>query len=216
MDKEKDFVGEQPEASFALNAEEQQENSKAKANGSPIDKFKSVEALSAAYQNLEKEFTQKCQKIKELTDQLSAQENTKQNFVPEYMKDDWGEKVLEFFNSHQEAKEYVNEISKVLSTNKQIANSENSLENALTKVLADKFVSEKQLAENDEFLEKYIYSNKKVGEKIIDKYLDNLAKNKAMPLISSSSGAGTVSSPVKKPTTLKDAGKMVEAYLKNK
>ncbi|MBR4124314.1 MAG: hypothetical protein IKR12_01945, partial [Clostridia bacterium] len=77
-------------------------------------------------------------------------------------------------------------------------------------------VSQKELAENEEFLENYIYSNKKVGEKIIDNYLNSLSNQKAMPLISSSSGAGAVSSPTKKPTTIKDAGKLVEAYLKNK
>ena len=216
MDKENQNFGEQPTDSLTLVAEEQQENFKAEDVGSPIEKFKSVDALKVAYKNLEKEFTQKCQKIKELTDKLSVQENINTEFIPEYQKDDWDKKVLEFFNNHKEAKEYVNEISNVLSTNEKIANSENSLENALTKVLADKFVSQDKLAENEEFLEKYIYSNKKISDKIIDNYLSSLSQKKAMPLISSSSGAGTVSSPTKKPTTIKDAGKMLEAYLKNR
>ena len=216
MEKEKEIFGEQPEDSLTLNVEEQQNETKAESNGSPLYKFKSVEALGVAYQNLEKEFTQKCQKIKELTDKLNALDNINQNFVPEYEKDDWPQKVLEFFNSHKDAKQYISEISEVISKNQEIANSKNILENALTKVLANKYVSQNKLAEDEEFLENYIYSNKKIGEKFIDKYLDSLSKQKAMPLISSSSGAGAVSSPTKKPTTIKDAGKLVEAYLKNK
>ena len=216
MENEINKDGEQPTDDLTLNVEEQQTETKAQSTGSPIYKFKSVEALGEAYQNLEKEFTQKCQKIKELTDKLNALDNTNQNFVPEYQKDDWPQKVLEFFASHQNAKQYIKEISEVISTNADIANGKNILENALTKVLADKYVSQKELAEDEEFLENYIYSNKKVGEKIIDKYLDGLSKQKAMPLISSSSGAGAVSAIAKKPTTIKDAGKLVEAYLKNK
>lgn len=216
MEEETKVIGEQPAGDLTLNVEEQQTENKVQLDGSPIYKFKSVEALSQAYHNLEKEFTQKCQKIKELTDKLNALDNTNQNFVPEYQKEDWPQKVLEFFASHQDAKQFIGEISEVISTNTEIANSKNVLENALTKVLANKFVSQKELAENEEFLENYIYSNKKVGEKIIDKYLESLSKQKAMPLISSSSGTGTVSSPTKKPTTIKDAGKIVEAYLKNK
>ena len=90
-----------------MNVEEQQNETKAESNGSPLYKFKSVEALGVAYQNLEKEFTQKCQKIKELTDKLNALDNINQNFVPEYEKDDWPQKVLEFFNSHKDAKQYI-------------------------------------------------------------------------------------------------------------
>lgn len=216
MEEENKTIGEQPTDDLTLNVEEQQTENQVQMAGSPIYKFKSVEALSQAYQNLEKEFTQKCQKIKELTDKLNALDNTNQNFVPEYKQDDWPQKVSEFFASHQDAKQFIKEISEVISTNVEIANSKNVLENALTKVLANKFVSQKELAENEEFLENYIYSNKKVGEKIIDNYLNSLSNQKAMPLISSSSGAGAVSSPTRKPTTIKDAGKLVEAYLKNK
>ena len=113
------------------------------------------------------------------------------------------------------AKEYVTEISEVLSSDENIAKSKNSLEGALTKVLANKFVPYEKLSDDDEFLEKYIYQNKKVSDKIINQYLDSLTENKALPLMTSTSGTGTFSSPTKKPKTIKDAGKMVEAYFKN-
>ena len=206
-------IGEQPEKdSSTLLAEEQQENLELD-NGSPILKFKSVKELGNAYQSLEKEFTQKCQKVKELTDKLSEMENTK--FVPEYERDDWGENVKAFFANHPMAKDYVAEISDVLKNDELIANQPNSLNNALTKVLADKFMPYDKLVEDEQFLEQYVYNNKKISEKIVNSYLDSLQKNKAMPLMTSISGSGTFASPVKKPKTIKDAGKMVEAYFKN-
>ena len=84
-----------------------------------------------------------------------------------------------------------------------------------TKVLAGKFVPYETLAQDDNFLQKYIYQNEQIKEKIIQNYLDSLQTEKALPLISSH-GSGTVSSPIKKPKTIKDAGQMVEAYFKNK
>lgn len=214
MNIDEKYVGEQPETSnFTLDVEEQQIEQKVE-EGSPIGKFKSVEALMNAYQNLEKEFTQKCQKVKELTEKLDAKDNMEQS-IPEYQQDGWDEKVKNFFASHPMAKNYVAEISEELSTNESLAKASNSLESALTKVLAKKFVPYETLIEDEDFLEKYIYQNKHVSEKIIEKYLDGLQTEKALPLISSR-GAGTVSSPIKKPKTITDAGKMVEAYLKNK
>ena len=226
MEKENNFVGEQPkEICQTLTAEEQQ-NETVTNDGSPISKFKSVQELEKAYKNLEKEFTQKCQKIKELTDELSASDNAKFNqkdstesasneVAPEYESDDWEEMVLAFFSQNPTAKNYVQEISEVLENDEEIAKSKNSLQVALTKVLANKFVPQEVLASDDEFLEKFIYTNEKVSKKIIEKYLDDLEEKKSLPLISSSSGSGTFSSPVQKPKTIKDAGKMVEAYFKN-
>lgn len=214
MEEKNIEIGEQPaKNSSTLTAEEQPENMELES-GSPILKFKSVKELGNAYQNLEKEFTQKCQKVKELTDKLLEMENTK-TFVPEYERDDWGENVKAFFANHPLAKDYIAEISDVLKNDELIANQSNSLNNALTKVLADKFVPYDKLAQDEQFLEKYIYNNKQISEKIVNNYLDSLQKNKAMPLMTSISGSGTFVSPVKKPKTIKDAGKMVEAYFKN-
>ena len=206
-------IGEQPEfKNSTLDAEEQQKNLELE-NGSPISKFKSAKELGMAYQNLEKEFTQKCQKIKELTDKIDALENT--SFVPEYQRDDWEKNVKTFVENHPMAKEYLAEISEVLQTDKSVANQTGSLDVALTKVLANKFVPYSELVKDETFLEKYVFSNKDITEKVINSYLESLQKNQAMPLMTSISGSGTFTSPVKKPKTIKDAGKMVEAYFKN-
>lgn len=214
--EDKDFIGgEQPQNSNqTLNVEEQQNAIIGDESGSPLGKFKSVDALLNAYNNLEKEFTQKCQKVKELTEKIEGMDNAPHG-APEYQQDDWNTKVKTFFETNPMAKNYVSEISKVLSEDEDIANSKNSLQNALTKVLANKFVPYETLVDDDEFLNNYIYQNQRVKEKIVGNYLDSLQTVGALPLISSH-GSGTVSSPVKKPKTIEDAGKMVEAYLKNK
>ena len=208
------IVGEQPESDNSTLIAEEQRTEMELENGSPISKFKSVKELGMAYQNLEKEFTQKCQKIKELTDKLSSLENTNV-FVPEYEREDWAENVKSFFANHPLAKEYIAEISEVLQKDESVSKQTNSLEVALTKVLANKFVPYTELIKDENFLEQYVYSNQQIGEKFINNYLDGLEKNKAMPLMTSISGSGTFSSPIKKPKTIKDAGKMVEAYFKN-
>ena len=207
-------IGEEPEKENSTWIAEEQSKKMEFENGSPILKFKSVKELGNAYQNLEKEFTQKCQKVKELTDKLSEMENTK-TFVPEYERDDWAENVKSFFANQPLAKEYIAEISDVLKNNEMIANQSNSLDSALTKVLANKFVPYDKLINDEQFLEQYVYNNKQISEKIVNDYLDGLQKNKAIPLMTSISGSGTFASPVKKPKTIKDAGKMVEAYFKN-
>jgi hypothetical protein len=208
-------LGEQPQQNLALNAGEQQNNETEVLSGSLMEKFKTVDALQSAYKNLEKEFTQKCQKIKELSQKISEMDNAEKPSAPEYEQEDWGKKVETFFSNHPEAKEYAVEISNVLSSEEQIAKSENSLENALTKVLAQKFVPYEKLVADEDFLNKYIYQNKAISEKIVDKYLQNLSAEKAMPLMSSASGTGTFSSPVSKPKTITEAGKMAETYFNN-
>jgi len=220
MNINENIVGEQPQnADFNLGAEEQQKIKTENLNsGSPnlLSKFKSVEALSEAYQNLEKEFTQKCQKIKELNDKILMQENMeKQKSIPEYQKEGWNQKVEDFYTSHPEAKQYAYDISKVIQTDSKIASSETALEDALTKVLASKFMPYTELIKNPEFLDKYVYSNEQINQKIVMDYLNNVRSNKVLPLMSSGGGTGTFASPVKRPKTLQDASVMAQALFKN-
>ena len=220
MENEKNIIGEKPQNEIVnLGAEEQQNDLGKISGGSPfgiLSKFKSVDALSEAYQNLEKEFTQKCQKIKELNDKIESQENMeKQKSVPGYLKEGWDQKVANFYSSHPEAQEFAFDISKVIQTDTKIATSETALEDALTKVLAQKFMPYDELVKNPEFLNKYIFSNENISEKIVMDYLNNVKSQKVMPLMNSVGGTGTFASPVNKPATLNDASKMAEAYLKN-
>ena len=55
-------------------------------DGSPIGKFKSVEALYSAYNNLQAEFTRKCQKLSEL-ESLAEKTSSKDITADEYIKE---------------------------------------------------------------------------------------------------------------------------------
>lgn len=204
--------GEQPQESVTLNAGEQQVNEKT-PSGSLMDKFKNVEALQKAYKNLEKEFTIKCQKIKELSDKLSSFDNA-EKLAPKLDEAGLQKDLDNFLQNHPQAKQYEVEISKAVKED-STASTENPFETALTKVLTDKILSYDALVTNEDFLSKYIYNNEQIKKTIVDKYLEDIVSNKAMPLITGFSGTGTATSPVSKPKSIFEAGKVAEAYFKN-
>lgn len=204
--------GEQPEnISETFSVEEQQNlNTSENLTGSPINKFKSVEALKIAYENLEKEFTKKCQKLKEL-ENVSC-ENA--NMAPQYETTNWDEKVCEFFSTFPQAKPFAEEISNVIKSDKEIACSNNSLNNAWTKVLASKYRAEDELIKDENFLNKFVYNNPEIADYFINQYLQKIINNKSATVISGNMGSATFSAPAKKPHSIKDAGKMVETLFK--
>ena len=204
--------GEQPQQSSTLNAGEQQIIDETQTlSGSLMDKFKTVDALQNAYKNLEKEFTQKCQKVKELTDKVSALDNAN---APREEQVDKDKEFKDFLQSQPQVQMYEDEISKVVME-EEVASTKNPYLTALTKVLSSKIVPYDKLVNDEDFLNNYIYNNEKINKNIVDKYLQDIMSKKAMPLIADFGGAGTVSSPVSKPKTILEAGKVAEAYFKN-
>ncbi len=70
-----------------------------------------------------------------------------------------------------------------------------------------------EFLENEEFLEKNVYTNKRICEEIIDRYVVSL-KNGRPPRVLSSGGNGA--SKIKTPTTLKEAKLLADAmFLSN-
>lgn len=203
--------GEEPQQSFTLNAGEQQINDTKTLSGSLMDKFKTVEALQTAYKNLEKEFTQKCQKVKELTEQISTFDNAK---APKEEKFDFEQDFNNLIQSQPQVQKYVDEISTALKE-QDVASTNNPYLTAVTKVLSSKIVPYETLVSDPEFLNNFVYNNEQINKNIVDKYLQDVVTKKAMPLIGDFGGTGTVSSPVSKPKTINEAGKVAEAYFKN-
>ena len=67
-------------------------------SGSQFGKFKDANSLLTAYNNLQAEFTKKCQKLSELEkEKLQEVEN---NNIPIFDKEDWQTKVSTFLNSN--------------------------------------------------------------------------------------------------------------------
>lgn len=176
-----------------------------------LNKFKSVDALCKAYENLEKEFTKKCQRLNEV---LSENNAKKDEALPQYKQQDWLSKVSNFLNENQNAKNYVNEIATIISEDENLAKKEDALELAYSRVLKQNFKTKEELANDDEFIKQFVYDNEKIKNKIIEDYLISLENNKTIPLISSDRGSLSVSSPKYVPKDLKEAGRYAENILK--
>lgn len=185
-----------------------EETGKFEFSSSSTKKFKSVEALKTAYENLEKEFTKKCQKLNEL-----ISENNKQE-LPQYKREDWLVKVSNFIADNKHAKDYTKQIADVLLGDENLAKKEDALTLAYSKVLNENLKTKEELAEDEEFLNQFVYNNEKIKNKIIDNYLQDINNNQTIPLITSVRGTTSVSSPKFMPKSLKEAGRYAEQILK--
>lgn len=195
-----------------LDAVEHKENlqeSKEMDSGSSIKKFKNVEALSKAYENLEREFTKKCQKLNEL-----LCDNSDAKSLPQYKKEDWLQKVGEFLENNQRAKNYVKQIADILVNDENLAKKEDALELAYSQILKENFKTKEEYIEDEDFLNEFVYNNEKIKAKIIEDYLINLGKSKTIPLINSESGSLSVSTPKFSPKNLAEAGRYAVNILK--
>ena len=213
MDKNEEQLLENPVAN--LDAVEHNDNigvednlGKCEFSGSSTKKFKTVEALSKAYENLEKEFTKKCQKLNEL-----ISENNKIE-LPQYKREDWLQKVSNFIAENKFAKDYTKQIADILLEDESLAKKEDALSLAYSKVLNSNLKTKEELVEDEDFLNQFVYKNEKIKNKIIEDYLFEINNNQSIPLISNLRGTSSVSSPKFKPKSLKEAGRFAEQILK--
>lgn len=203
-------IGEQPNTLDLTSnvAEASLDNSAgvSEVEGSPIGKFKNAGSLLSAYNELEKEFTKKCQKLSELEKQNADNVDT----TPVYMLENWRNEIKEFLTSHNEAQKYSKEIAKELMQNKELASSKNALELAYAKVLAKNFKSEDTLLEDDSFIENKILKNDKIKSRIINEYLNEISKKKSPPVVLNNKGSSLGFSVSETPKTFDEAIKIVE------
>lgn len=153
-------------------------------------KFKSAESLFEAYKNLEKEFTKKCQLLK--------------NYEKSIDNDSLVQKLVEV---NPNLSDYADELSSFIKndTNSTIA---------LAKCLLGRVNEPCHIINNEDFLEKYVYQNSDITQKVIDNYLNSLLEKRS-PLTISSHGYAYVS-PSHRPKTLADASKMAKNYIENR
>ena len=180
-------------------------------NGSPLGKFKDTEKLLDAYNELQSEFTRKCQrlsdaekKLEELSLNKDASKN--QDLINEFA---WNKNVGEFLKSHKNASEFVEEITNEIINDKDLQDREDALEMAYARVIEKKYIPHNELVSDQKFLEKYIYSNDEIKNKIIKEYVDSLQNNKNSITISNDGFSRGVSS-VNNINSLEDARKYVE------
>ncbi len=175
--------------------------------GSKYGKFRDAETLLNAYNNLQSDYTKKCQALSQLQKEC---EDKGLNKSPEQLSKDWEEKVKSFFEANVKAKKYEKDLANIIMQDKEIASSDNPLDNAWNKFLKENFMDKDELALDEDFLQKYIYSNNKIKNKIMEDYFSVLSLGDAPTLISAQRGSKTFLSPPNKPKTIKEAGKIAE------
>ncbi|MBQ3494589.1 MAG: hypothetical protein IJA69_04155 [Clostridia bacterium] len=184
--------------------------------GSQLGKFKDAESLYEAYNNLQAEFTRKCQKLSELEKQKQQEEIVEQPKTPVFAQTDWTNKVSDFLQKNKQAKAYAKEISSIIMSNPELMNKDDALSLAWAKVVEQKFVSPEKIVNDEEYIDKYIMSNDKIKSKILNEYIKELQKNSPPPIISVKNG-GNISFPKQKqPTSLLEAKSLVEELFNTK
>ncbi|HEY8419521.1 MAG TPA: hypothetical protein VIL03_03715 [Clostridia bacterium] len=198
-----------------------------------LGKFQSVEELLKAYQNLEANYTKKCQLIsqlkKELQDiksqtaqtpqniQVDSQDNS-MNIEPSQSAADIRDNVCQddynldleiqrFFESYPQAKQYAALIGEAITAQKPTLV---DFLAAFVQVLTSK--SPQDYLTDPEFLEKFVYTNENLRQYFIQSYLDGLLKGGQPFTVCGQAPAISVSPPAR-PKSLAEARDLAKKIL---
>ena len=131
-------------------------------------KFKNAEALLEAYNNLQSEFTKKCQRLSELekdkTEKATQEQNTESLLE---------NNLNQFLSKNAEAKDYAEELKQKISI--QGDYSENAFQNVWAGIVLDHIKS--KACVQDKIVDKYVLSDENVKNIVIQNYLNSLKEN---------------------------------------
>jgi len=153
-------------------------------------KFKSAESLYEGYQQLQKEFTKKCQVLKELENRVG---DNKQIL----------DKMIEV---NPELGQFADELKNVGDVS--------GISLKLAELLAGKINEPCNIINDENFLNNYVYQNEGIINKIVSDYLDSLVSIKIPQTISK--GGNSYVSPTYRPRTLNEAGKMAKKFIETR
>ncbi len=192
-------------------------------DGSLYGKFSTADELLKAYNNLQSEFTRKCQKLSEIQKQTaekgeietSQNDETKES-SPAFESDDWRSQVAEFLTHNEKAKSFSREISNEILEDPELQKSKSMLDIAWARVLSKNYRTPAQIAKDENFMENYILSDENIKKKVLGSYLTELQKHQAPPVIGSGiKGGMSLLTKSNKPANLNDAKILVEKLFKN-
>jgi len=193
--------------------------------GSNFGKFKDATSLLNAYNNLEKEFTRKSQKLSELLknnekrvnafETNQSLENKTTEDISMFKQKDWKNNVLKFFDKNPNAKNYAKEIASTIINDKELAKNKNCLEYAYALASLKSRVEPADLLNDPKHIED-ILSNQNIKEKIITKYLQDIKNNKSnLKFISGEATNISPTRPIDKPKNLKEASTILKRLLQS-
>jgi len=193
-------IVEQPQEQ-TQSATAQEENEGLETDGS-IGKFKNSEALLAAYNNLQSEFTKKCQTLSNLQ---KEQEGNKQN-LPPCFKEDFNDKLNSFMSENPKAKKYESAIINMILSDKSVGSAHNPLESAWNKIAKENITEPAELIKDEDFVNKFILTDEQIKQKIINDYFSKINFETSPPLIAAHTGSKSAVTPAKKPQNIAEAG----------
>ncbi|MBR4002881.1 MAG: hypothetical protein IKI95_02280 [Clostridia bacterium] len=173
-----------------------------------LGKFKNSDSLLSSYNALQSDYTKKCQALKELTKQIEEQNLLK--LEEENKQKEFENNSKTFFENNLRAKKFEKELTQMILKDKELSDSQTPFETAWKKFLENNFYTPDELISDENFLKNYVFNSEKIKEQIISQYFSGLKINSSPILISNQKGSKTILSPVDKPKSIKDAGKLAE------
>ena len=180
-------------------------------------KFKSADKLLEAYNNLQSEFTKKCQQLSQMQKDKMAQEG-KETAQPdqtlgqiefEQKQEEHSQQIqsnLEsFLLANDDAKQFEEEIKQKINASSTAAD---PYQVAWAGVVLDHLTGTKPKA-SDPIVNKYVLSDEQVRNQVIQEYLNNLEKHKPPYVISSQGGERVSSLSPGTPSSLAEAKEIV-------
>ena len=163
-----------------------------------MDKFNDYDKLLESYNQLEKEFTKKCQQLSE----LKKESGTSEQSSPLSSE--------EFFAKYPDAENFKEEIFAQASS-PEYADDVGAYEKAYFALLRKNYVSPDKLAGDEDFLQRYVLSNDQVVQRVLQKAVGQ--RDDAPTVISGKGGSMSVALPTK-PRTIKEASQLATEYFK--
>ncbi len=166
--------------------------------GVPIGKFKSVDDLFEAYNNLQAEFTRKSQRLSELKkDKMS--ESSQDNVIEN--------KFQTFLSKNQEAVVYADEIKSRAMQSESLKNDDACFDIVWAEMLYEKLSSPNKAKEP--IVQNLVLKDEELKNLVIENYMKQLQEQKTPVIMSSNSGERVTKTVAPKPDSFEQAKKIV-------
>ncbi|MBR1890393.1 MAG: hypothetical protein IJ817_01740 [Clostridia bacterium] len=182
----------------ADNVVEKDEESKAE-RGVPIGKFRNVDDLYHAYNNLQAEFTKKCQRLSELEKDKTSETKAQEEKLDAEFK--------MFLLENKDAFSYADEIKNLVLQDEALKADEKPFDKVWKKMVYEKMSSPNKAEEP--IIQNLILNDDELKDLVIKNYVKELQKHNNPVIMPSGSGERVTKPVTQKPESFEEAKKVV-------
>ena len=175
-----------------------------------LGKFKDAQSLLTAYNNLQAEFTKKCQALSQLKTQSEDASKEVKETLPIYERPDWTEKVGAFLEKNKQAQPFAKDIANLILQDEELSKSDSALDLAFAKIISQSFVAPAKVVEDEKFVNDYILTSEKVKNAVLNLYFKELQNNKVPPVLNDKTRTSQVLYKVPSASSLSEAKDIVK------